>query len=116
MEYTQKYEFESKKTVTTYEQNMTNLGRELEEYKRRTAEFENAFRKMEAEIERLNGVIKGKSDEVGQYDQRYRSLSQEYELISRTFKEYEVSVKNKFENEVNKNYSSYEQNIKQLTR
>ena len=29
---------------------MANLGRELEENKRKTAEFENAFRKMEVEI------------------------------------------------------------------
>ena len=61
--------------MKAYEQNVGALKREVEEYKKRLGEYENAMRKMEGEIDRLNNIIKVKVQEIGQYEQRYKTLT-----------------------------------------
>lgn len=58
---------EINRKVSTYEQNFTNLKSEQESYKRRIAEDENRIALMTQEIERLNQVLKTKSDESKHY-------------------------------------------------
>lgn len=62
---TQRYELETSRKISVYEQNMSGLTREVEDLRRRIAEYENALRK--------------KNDEVSQLENRYKVVSQEYE-------------------------------------
>ena len=61
---TQKYEVETSRKITIYEQNIQNMTRELESYKLKINEYENLRVNYEKEINRLNGILKN-SEQVG---------------------------------------------------
>lgn len=68
----------------------------------------------------LNEELQRKLTDTDQlYKQRtdeLRALSQENEAIKRKFKEYEISVNQMMEGEVNRRYTMYEQTIAKLNQ
>ena len=57
---------------------------ELGEVSRRVAEYENRVALMSQEIERLNGALRGKVDELSSWEGKWRALQQENETLRRS--------------------------------
>lgn len=56
------------------------------------SEYENKIILITQEIERLNGSIKTKNDEINRYENNTRSLNQELESYKRKVTDYEYSI------------------------
>lgn len=78
------------RTVGLYEQNIANITREYEEYKRNSqrafAEFETKIALLSQEVERANHALRAKTDEAIQLDLRFKNAVQEIEKLQRAIK------------------------------
>ena len=57
---------------------------ELSDITRKVSEYENRIALMSQEIERLNGTLRIKVDEISGWDNKYRILLQENENMKRS--------------------------------
>jgi len=96
------------RTVSTYESKFTSVTREFEEYRRKN---DASGQQMQAEIERLNQALRQKLEENAQLDRTLGMLKQELESLKRKFIEAEQSWTMRYESEISRTSTSYEQNI-----
>lgn len=71
-------------------------------------EYENKVKMLTEEIERLNLALRKKVDELGQIDNQYRSVREEYETTVRVFRENEKSASEWMSGEVGRIAREYE--------
>ena len=57
---------------------------ELADVNRKLAEYENRIALMSQELERISGALRSKSDEVTNWENRYRTLQSEYDGLKRS--------------------------------
>ena len=75
------------RTVSTYESKFTTVTREYEEYRRvnerKFSDIENKYSQLVSEVERLNGILRQKTDENNQLDRNLKQLVQENEILKK---------------------------------
>ena len=70
---------------------------DLGELNRKIAEYENKIALLTQEIERLNGNLRIKVEEVSSWESKHRSLIQETEVLKRRNNEFEVTITQQWE-------------------
>lgn len=60
--------------VNGYEQRIAAAAREVEESRRRLQEYEEKGGAIAREVERLNGLLRGKMEEIANWDAKYRQV------------------------------------------
>lgn len=102
----QRFEIEVSRTVSIYEQNITNITREFDSFKkdshRKISEYETKIALLSQELERSSQNLRIKVDEL--------------ERLHRTLRDTEISSASKLDNERSTIISTYEQNISMVSR
>lgn len=110
-----KFDTEMSRTVSTYESKFTTVTREYEEYRRvnerKFSEIDSKYSQLVSEVERLNGMLRQKTEENLQLDRNLKQMIQENEIMKKRMMETEKSWSQRYESEVIKTTSTYEQNI-----
>lgn len=86
----QRLETEMSRTISLYEQNITNISREYEEYKRNSqrsfAEFQTKIALLSQELERASQALRAKTEQAAQFEIRFKNAVQEIEKLQRANK------------------------------
>ncbi len=74
---------------------------ELGDISRKVAEYENRIALMSHEIERLNGNLRNKVEEISNWDKNYRILQQENENLKRAQGDMEMRIREELKLQTN---------------
>ena len=75
------------------------------------AEYENRVALMSQEIERLNGALRAKVDELSSWEAKWRALQQENETLRRS----QSQLESKLRDELKVNVSNYEEKFRAVS-
>ena len=98
------------------EESLTTVGRENENSKRLLSDYETKLSLLSQELERINAMLRSKSEEYNSLEINYQRLSAEHENSKKQFRDYELSVKNKLEGEIKQRMLSLTQENDELKR